>query len=438
LTRTGNKARATTPSTKSPPNPYPGVPHYPPRTQIRAPHSDTQQTTTCTSGQAKEEKHRHTKATQGTEPNTPHLGGHTFAPPPDMSRLHTFTHQGSPTRLRPTRNNPTPPQGDAPQGDLQPDRQSQTANAIGNHPTTQTRNSTSPTNKHQTQPATSTQTTTPRESPPHTTGDTPQQDPEDRGTHSKQQDTQTPKAAHQHETTQPPHHMASPPPTPTTPPHNPNTARQSHHPNQPGSTQRRLTDQGAPHHKRPTTSPSHPASLPTLITIKIQRRRQIAHHRPVHRAKDSNPHSMPVTRPRTTSLTTTVHSNNIPVKHPTIPPAGNSDRSGVVHPLTLPHVRTKNTPITTPPATNTGIPGQPTPNNRIGAPHSRVTPTNVSRIKNHTPRRHTPNHTRRNPNSHSIRHTHHRALPRFIARPDWPSTGSTLHHQPPTTTPPKT
>ena len=110
MTRTGNKARATTPSTKSPPNPYPGVPHYPPRTQIRAPHSDTQQTTTCTSGQAKEEKHRHTKATQGTEPNTPHLGWHTFAPPPDMSRLHTFTHQGSPTRLRPTRNNPPQPQ----------------------------------------------------------------------------------------------------------------------------------------------------------------------------------------------------------------------------------------------------------------------------------------------------------------------------------------
>ena len=118
---------------------------------------------------------------------------------------------------------------------------------------------------------------------------------------------------------------------------------------------------------------------------------------------------MPVPRPRTTSLPATVHNNNIPVKHPTIPPAGNSDRSGVVHPLTLPHVRTKNTPITTPPATDTGIPGQPTPNNRIGAPHSRVTPTNVSRIKNHTP-----NHTRRNPNSHSIRHTHHRALPRFI------------------------
>ena len=146
---------------------------------------------------------------------------------------------------------------------------------------------------------------------------------------------------------------------------------------------------------------------------------------------------MPVTRPRTTSLTTTVHSNNIPVKHPTIPPTGNSDRSRVVHPLTLPHVRTKNTPITTPPATDTGIPGQPTPNNRIGAPHSRVTPTNVSRIKNHTPRRHTPNHTRRNPNSHRIRHTHQRPLPRFIARPDWPGTSSTLHHQPPTTTPPK-
>ena len=36
--------------------------------------------------------------------------GHTFAPPPDMSRLHTFTHQGSPTRLRPTRNNPPQPQ----------------------------------------------------------------------------------------------------------------------------------------------------------------------------------------------------------------------------------------------------------------------------------------------------------------------------------------
>ena len=267
--------------------------------------------------------------------------------------------------------------------------------------------------------------------PTHTTRDATQQDPEDRGTHSKQQDTQTPKAAHQHETTQPPHHMASPPPTPTTPPHNPNTARQSHHPNQPGSTQRRLTE--APHHKRPTTSPSHPASLPTLITIKIQRRRQVSQHRPVHRAKDSNPHSMPVTRPRTTSLPTTVHSNNIPVKHPTIPPADNSDRSRVVHPLTLPHVRTKNSPITTPPATDTGIPGQPTPNNRIGTPHSRVTPTNVSRIKNHTP-----NHTRRNPNSHKIRHTHHRALPRFIARPDWPGTGSTLHHQPPTTPPPKT
>ena len=177
-----------------------------------------------------------------------------------------------------------------------------------------------------------------------------------------------------------------------------------------------------PRHATPPVTPTNshtnplrqPASLPTLITIKIQRRRQIGHHRPVHRAKDSNPHSMPVTRPRTTSLTTTVHSNNIPVKHLTIPPAGDSDRSRVVHPLTLPHVRTKNTPITTPPATDAGIPRQPTTNNRIGAPHSRVTPTNVSRIKNHTPRRHTPNHTRRNPNSHSIRHTHHRALPRFI------------------------
>lgn len=52
--------------------------------------------------------------------------GHTFAPPPDMSRLHTFTHQGSPTRLRPTRNNPPQPQEDTPQGDLQPGRQNQT------------------------------------------------------------------------------------------------------------------------------------------------------------------------------------------------------------------------------------------------------------------------------------------------------------------------
>ena len=40
--------------------------------------------------------------------------GHTFAPPPDMSRLHTFTHQGSPTRLRPTRNNPPPAPGKPP------------------------------------------------------------------------------------------------------------------------------------------------------------------------------------------------------------------------------------------------------------------------------------------------------------------------------------
>ena len=119
-----NKARATTPSTKSPPNPYPGVPHYPPRTQIRAPHSNTQQTTTCTSGQAKEERHRHTKVTQGTEPNTPHLGWHTFAPSHTLNDTHLHTHH--PTRLMPTRNNPPQPQEDTPQGDLQPGRQNQT------------------------------------------------------------------------------------------------------------------------------------------------------------------------------------------------------------------------------------------------------------------------------------------------------------------------
>ena len=204
MTRTGNKARATTPSTKSPPNPYPGVPHYPPRTQTRAPHSDTQQTTTCTSGQAKEEKHRHTKATQGTEPNTPHPQWHTFAPPPDMSRLHTFTHQGSPTRLRPTRNNPPQPQ--IPQRGRQA-RRSEDRRPMpwrittSNHPDQQASDPT----RHQ-----------PQENHPHTEA-APQQDPEDRGNPQQATRHSNPKAAHQHETTQPPHHMASLPPTPTNP-----------------------------------------------------------------------------------------------------------------------------------------------------------------------------------------------------------------------------
>lgn len=223
MTRTGNKARATTPSTKSPPNPYPGVPHYPPRTQIRAPHSDTQQTTTCTSGQAKEEKYRHTKATQGTEPNTPHLGWHTFAPSHTLNDTHLHTQQGThPTRLLPTRNNPPQPQEDTPQGDLQPGRQNQTDQ-------TQRRTTTS----NQPRP-TSTQTPTSRESPPtptHTTRDATQQDPEDRGNPQQATRHSNPKAAHQHETTQPPHHLPQP-----TPPHNPNTAHQDH-PTQPGNTQ---------------------------------------------------------------------------------------------------------------------------------------------------------------------------------------------------------
>ena len=127
MTRTGNKARATTPSTKSPPNPYPGVPHYPPRTQIRAPHSDTQQTTTCTSGQAKEEKYRHTKATQGTEPNTPHLGGTPSRPTRYVTSSHLHTpgvpHQAEANKEQPATTPRRRPTRRPPPGQAKPDRQ---------------------------------------------------------------------------------------------------------------------------------------------------------------------------------------------------------------------------------------------------------------------------------------------------------------------------
>ena len=186
--------RTTTPP-KTTPNPYPGVPtiHHEPRqgSHTQSP-SKPRKPQHAPDGQAKEEKHRHTKATQGTEPNTPHLGGHTFAPPPDMSRLHTFTHQGSPTRLRPTRNNPPQPQ--IPQRGRQA-RRSEDRRPMpwrittSNHPDQQASDPT----RHQ-----------PQKNHPHRdhTSTRGQRTGE---THSKQQDTQTPKAAHQHETTQPPH-----------------------------------------------------------------------------------------------------------------------------------------------------------------------------------------------------------------------------------------
>ena len=98
------------------------------------------------------------KSHPGCGTQHPHPGWHTFAPSHTLNDTHLHTHH--PTRLMPTRNNPPPPQEDTPQGDLQPGRQNQTANAIGNHPTTQTHNSTSPTNRHQTQPATSPRKTT--------------------------------------------------------------------------------------------------------------------------------------------------------------------------------------------------------------------------------------------------------------------------------------
>lgn len=115
MTRTRNKARATTPSTKSPPNPYPGVPtiHHEPRqgSHTQAP-SKPRKPQHAPDGQAKEEKHRHTKATQGTEPNTPHLGWHTFVPSHTLNDTHLHTHH--PTRLMLTRNNPPQPQEDTP------------------------------------------------------------------------------------------------------------------------------------------------------------------------------------------------------------------------------------------------------------------------------------------------------------------------------------
>ena len=157
----------------------------------------------------------------GTQHAAP-WGAHLRAPTRYVTSSHLHT-PGVPHQAEANKEQPTtaPDPSERTPGKAQ---RRQTANAMENH--------------HQQPP----RPTGIRSNPPPAPGKPPTQGshlnkgPEDRGTHSKQQDTQTPKAAHQHETTQPPHHMASPPPTPTTPPHNPNTAHQDH-PNQPGSTQ---------------------------------------------------------------------------------------------------------------------------------------------------------------------------------------------------------
>ena len=149
--------------------------------------------------------------------------GHTFAPPPDMSRLHTFTHQGSPTRLRPTRNNPPQPQI------LQRGRQARRSEdrrpmpwriTTSNHPDQQASDPT----HHQ-----------PQKNHPH------RDHTSTRGqrTGEPTASNKTPKPPRPHTNMKPPNHLTIwrpyhlPQPTP---PHNPNTAHQDH-PTQPGSTQ---------------------------------------------------------------------------------------------------------------------------------------------------------------------------------------------------------
>lgn len=133
----------------------------------------------------------HQEATQSKEPNTPHPQWHTFAPPPDMSRLHTFTHQGSPTRLRPTRNNPPQPQ--IPQRGRQA-RRSEDRRPMpwrittSNHPDQQASDPT----RHQ-----------PQENHPHTEAAPPNKTQRTGETHSKQQGTQTPRP---HTSMKPPNH----------------------------------------------------------------------------------------------------------------------------------------------------------------------------------------------------------------------------------------
>ena len=209
MTRTRNKTRATTPPNAPPPHlkPHPTPILVSPLSTtspdkgptLRHPASPGSPSTHQTDRPNKKSTGKQNHPGCGTQ--YPHPGWHIFAPSHNLSDPHLHTHH-----LRPTRNNPPPPQGDAPQGDLQPGRQSQTANAIGNHPTTQTRNSTSPTNRHQTQPATSPRKTT------HTQRPHPNKTQRTGGTHSKQQGTQTPRP---HTSMKPPHHMASLPSTPT-------------------------------------------------------------------------------------------------------------------------------------------------------------------------------------------------------------------------------
>lgn len=239
----------------------------------------------------------------------------------------------------------------------------------------------------------------------------------------------------------------------------------THHkaqPRTPASTQTRHT-QGSPHQQpqplehhpqrghplQPQTLPlpprtpkttnqddplSHPASSPTLTTINIQRRRQIRHHRLIHHTKNSPQHGMPVPRPSPPSLKPTMHSNNPPTKRPTIPPASNSHRSRLTRHTPI-NNRTKNTPITTPPATNTSKRRKPPPNNRKRTPHSRITPTSPSRIKNNPPHRSTQTRNTLNNN----RNTHQQNLPRS-QHPSPTGHGTNPNTTPPTntTTTPKT
>ena len=138
----------------------------------------------------------------GTQHAAP-WGAHLRAPTRYVTSSHLRT-PGVPTRLRPTRNNPPQPQ--IPQRGRQA-RRSEDRRPMpwrittSNHPDQQASDPT----HHQ-----------PQENHPHTEA-APQQDPEDRGNPQQATRHSNPKAAHQHETTQPPHHMASPPPTPTNP-----------------------------------------------------------------------------------------------------------------------------------------------------------------------------------------------------------------------------